>query len=729
MAKIIYECINCGKKYGRQPIGKCSNCGAFQQFREMNDVSSKDFSKAGLKTSGAIKPTKKVSVISELNKEPVKRTITGINELDRVLGGGFVDAEVALFIGAPGSGKALHKNTLIPLAEGGFKKLDEIQENEILIDTNGKKTRVLQKFFPKIKKSYNLTFNDMTTVKACEDHLWNIFSDNNFEEKTLSTSEIFKLFNNNTKLTISNPIINTYTNDFTHKDMYDYGINIIENSSYDNITKYLYSTLKTRIELLLGIIESSLQKDCDKRKNNFSTLLIKDNLSLTNFIKSLFSSMGISIEVKKHDNNVYSINYCIDDISFLVSSLSNDFVSLSDSSCNKYIVDMVEEKYDEYSFDYQCLMVDSDTHTFLCTESFITTHNSSLSLSIADKIAEKGSTVLYSSGEESEHQIGLRAQRMNVSNDNIKIVNETNLEMLLGYIDDINPDFVIVDSLQTLASADVSGSIGSVSQSKEAAHVLTKLAKDRKITMILINQILKNGESSGSNQVNHIVDCVLALESDTDTPLKFLRTTKNRFGDTTEVGVFQHSEKGLEEVSDPSGVLLDSTQDILAGTSCTFVSEGIRQIPVEIQALVTSSNIPTPRKQFTGINYNRGQIVCAILDKFCNLRLYDNDVFVNTVSGLKIDDPLADLSIAASIVSSAKNIAFNEKIAFVGELSLTGQVRGSFMVDNKIREAERLGFDTIFVPITAKKSIHYQPKKINVKYISSVKELLKLTKK
>lgn len=353
------------------------------------------------------------------------------------------------------------------------------------------------------------------------------------------------------------------------------------------------------------------------------------------------------------------------------------------------------------------------------------TGKSTIALDIASRYAEMDKTVLYSSGEESEQQIGLRASRMNITNENIKIINETNLETLLGYIEDEKPSLLIVDSLQTLASSEINSSIGSIQQSKEAAHTLTRIAKKEKITMILVNQLVKTGEFAGSESIKHIVDAALMFESDSETPLKFLRAEKNRFGDTSEVGIFQHAETGLEEVTDPSGVFIDDENgnESLSGTSLSFISEGVRQIPVEIQALATSSNLPTPRKQFNGVSFNRGQIVCAILDKFCRARLYENDVFVNTISGIKIDDPLADLSIAASLLSSLKNKTFSGRTAFIGELSLTGQVRGSFMIENKIREADRLGFDRIIIPKAALKNLSGKKYSIKIEPISVVKDL------
>lgn len=351
---------------------------------------------------------------------------------------------------------------------------------------------------------------------------------------------------------------------------------------------------------------------------------------------------------------------------------------------------------------------------------------STLALAMAEAFAKLGKRVLYSSGEESEQQIGLRAQRMGVENPLIRIVNETNLETLLGHIEAEDAQFVIVDSLQTLASTEISGSIGSVSQSKEAAHALTRCAKSNNITMVLINQIVKSGEFSGSESIQHIVDAALMLESDPDTPLKFLRATKNRFGDTIEVGVFQHAEDGLEEVRDPGGVLLDAADGLsLPGTACGFISEGIRQIPVEVQSLVTASNLPTPRKQFNGVNFNRGQIVCAILDKFCGARLYENDVFMSTVSGIRVNDPLADLAMAAAALSSLRDTPFRGHTTFVGELSLTGQVRGTSMVEQKVREAERLGFDRIIIPRVALRTLRGQHG-IKMETLDSVRDLAQL---
>lgn len=349
---------------------------------------------------------------------------------------------------------------------------------------------------------------------------------------------------------------------------------------------------------------------------------------------------------------------------------------------------------------------------------------STLSIAICDAFAAMGKKVLYSSGEESEEQIGSRAQRLGITNSNINITYETNLETLLGHLEAEKPDFVIVDSLQTLASKEIPGTAGSISQSREAAHVLTRYAKRNNVIMVLISQLVKSGDFSGSEAVQHIVDATIMFESDADTILKFLRATKNRFGATDEIGVFQHTDHGLEEVSDPSGILLDAPDEPVTGTSRTFISEGVRQIPVEIQALVVPSVLNNPRRQFSGVNYNRAQIVTAILDKFCNARTFDNDLFVATVSGMKAMDPQADLSMAASILSSSRGISIPNDVMFIGELSLTGQVRTNFMAEAKIREAERLGFKKVV--LSSKTTKLKKNNDIVIVPIGSAKELEKI---
>jgi DNA repair protein RadA/Sms len=347
---------------------------------------------------------------------------------------------------------------------------------------------------------------------------------------------------------------------------------------------------------------------------------------------------------------------------------------------------------------------------------------STLCLQIAAAAARTGHKVLYSSGEESEAQIKLRADRLQIDDRNILVTHETVLESLLGQIEESEPTFMIVDSLQAIASLQLEGGSGGISQSVEAASTLTRVAKSKKIVAILINQVLKSGDPAGSKQIQHAVDTIMMFESDHDSPLKFLRAHKNRFGDASEVGIFQHAETGLEEVGDPSGVLLDSGERV-PGEAVGFISQGIRQIPVEIQSLIATSTLNNPRKQFSTVDNGRGQIICAILDKFAGANLAISDVFVSTVAGLRVNDPLCDLAVAASLLSAEKGVQSSSPTAFIGEMSLTGKVRGS-MIEQRVKEASRLGFERVVIARSSKLSKRAS-EGVDVVRIETISELLR----
>lgn len=354
---------------------------------------------------------------------------------------------------------------------------------------------------------------------------------------------------------------------------------------------------------------------------------------------------------------------------------------------------------------------------------------STLSLKIADVFARSGEKVLYASGEESISQISIRAERMGITDDRIVLVHTSSLEEILGHIEAEKPGLFIVDSLQAVASSALTGTLGSIQQSREAAHVLNQTAKSTGARAVLISQITKGGEFAGPEAIQHVVDVLMLLEGARDSPLKFLRTLKNRFGATDEVGLFQHTDNGLEEVKDPSGVLSDGDADSLApGVAYTVTSEGMRSLPVELQALVTESSLPNPRKQFSGIPNDRCQIICAVLDKYCKARLFEYDVFASSIFGVRINDPVSDLAIAAAIMSSRFDYTSHEKTAYIGELSLTGQVRGHQQLRQKVMAAAASGFTKIVVPEAARKDLKTGKINANVVGIRTVKELSSIIK-
>lgn len=335
------------------------------------------------------------------------------------------------------------------------------------------------------------------------------------------------------------------------------------------------------------------------------------------------------------------------------------------------------------------------------------TGKSSLLTHISKAMCKYG-TVLCVSGEESEEQVYDRAARLNSVDDNILIAHENDLSVILGHLESVRPSFFVLDSLQMVASPESKSQMGSVAQSREATIALNNVCKDLGITAVFINQFTKAGELAGSEQAKHAADCVLVLSSDKSTPLKFLSADKNRFGDTGEVGIFRHTEHAFEGVSDPSGVFMEDDGGALPGTGVSFMAAGMRMIPVEVQALINDGGKQSrPVRQFSGVPFDRGQIVCAVLDKFCKAGLSDREVFLSTVSGVRVPqtETLCDLGVAAAVLSSLRGKTDGKRRAYIGELALTGRIQGIHMVDRRVREALRLGFDEVVVPAVAARSL------------------------
>lgn len=324
---------------------------------------------------------------------------------------------------------------------------------------------------------------------------------------------------------------------------------------------------------------------------------------------------------------------------------------------------------------------------------------STISAQLCGTLAERDMNVWYFSGEESEEQVSMRFSRLGIFSENISIVHTSSLDDILSYIDSNKPDFFVVDSLQMVATKELSGSMGSLQQSKEAANVLNAKAKDVGSMALLISQVNKGEDFAGNMSIQHVVDCILFFEGNEDSPLKFLRASKNRFGSTDEVGIFQHTESGLEGVTDPSGLFSDEeTVESQVGVAHTALSEGKRQLLVEIQSLVTASQTPRQKAQYSGVDYNRTVMVTAILDKYCGTGIQNKDSYISTGAGIRVVDPLTDLGVAAALMSSCQDKAYKEGVGFVGELSLSGKISGGTGAVKKIQEMVRMGFTTIVAP-------------------------------
>ena len=307
---------------------------------------------------------------------------------------------------------------------------------------------------------------------------------------------------------------------------------------------------------------------------------------------------------------------------------------------------------------------------------------------------------LYVAGEESAQQIKIRVDRL-TPNAGLKVLNETDIDLIVEAIKSEKPSLVIVDSIQTLETTDLESVAGSVGQVRESAHRLQRLAKDLHIPIFLVGHVTKEGTVAGPKTLEHVVDVVLSLEGDPGNMFRILRVTKNRFGPTDEVGVFEMEEKGMIEVKNPSKIFLDQKVNA-PGSAVTAILTGVRPLLVEIQALVTKTSLPSPRRTGSGVDNNRLQLLVAVLQKRLGLPLYDQDVFVNVTGGLKVFEPAADLAICMSIISSFKDQTLAPKSVFIGEVGLLGEVRQVRGIDKRSNEAKKLGFTNIISPEKAK---------------------------
>lgn len=301
---------------------------------------------------------------------------------------------------------------------------------------------------------------------------------------------------------------------------------------------------------------------------------------------------------------------------------------------------------------------------------------------------------LYVAGEESPQQIRLRIERINPKAE-LSFFDQTNVDAVVAAIEVNKPKLVIIDSIQTMETEDLTAAAGSVSQVRESAHRLQKVAKKLHIPMFIVGHVTKEGTLAGPRTLEHLVDVVLNLEGDQTNNFRILRSTKNRFGPTDEVGVFEMDESGMREVSNPSQIFLEERVSA-PGSAVTAVLTGLRPILVEIQALVTKTNAPMPRRVGTGIDNNRLQLLVAVLQKRLRLPLWDQDVFVNVTGGLKITEPAADLAICAAIVSSFKDVVLPKDAAYIGEVGLLGEVRNIRNLEKRAKEAKKLGYGKVF---------------------------------
>ena len=352
---------------------------------------------------------------------------------------------------------------------------------------------------------------------------------------------------------------------------------------------------------------------------------------------------------------------------------------------------------------------------------------STLILQICDKIKGEGQ-VLYVSGEESAQQIKIRADRLGIKNNDIVFLGETDIDVIEDAILKTNPKLVIIDSIQTMYSDEITSGPGSVSQVREITARIMKMCKQEEITTIIIGHVTKDGNIAGPRVLEHMVDTVLYLEGERYFAYRILRGVKNRFGSTNEIGMFEMNDIGMCEIDNPSSVLLSEKNENVAGSIVVASIEGTRPILVELQALTATSVFGMPRRTANGIDYNRLTLLIAVLEKRTGLPLGNQDVYLNIVGGIKINEPALDLGIILAVSSSFKNIPIPNDVIAIGEVGLTGEIRSVNMIEKRIKEAEKLGFKKCIIPESNKKLLKdtYKLDIIGVQNISEAMRCLEL---
>ncbi len=348
---------------------------------------------------------------------------------------------------------------------------------------------------------------------------------------------------------------------------------------------------------------------------------------------------------------------------------------------------------------------------------------STLILELCDKMQGEGK-VLYVSGEESAEQVKIRADRLGIKNENILFLAETDIELIENHILEIKPKLVIIDSIQTMYSDEISSAAGTVSQVREITARIMRICKGNDITTIIIGHVTKEGNIAGPRVLEHMVDTVLYIEGERYFSYRILRSVKNRFGSTNEIGMFEMQNEGMVEITNPSSVLISEREDNPSGSVIVASMEGTRPLLIELQALTTPTVFGLPRRTANGIDYNRLTLLVAVLEKRAGLSLGSQDIYLNVVSGIRINEPAVDLGMIIAVASSFKNISIEKSTVIIGEVGLTGEVRAVNLIDKRLKEAEKLGFKKCIIPESNKKLLK-EKYKLDIIGVRTVNEAMK----
>lgn len=720
MAKTIYQCSECGAQFSKWR-GTCSECGEVATVNEVeasdnrsittsnggkslsNTIGGKRSDRASIAASGAV-----ATPVSEViqKKETTSRIKTGINEFDRVLGGGLVPGGVTILAGPPGVGKALDVETKI-LTPTGFKELQDLHRGDQLYAPDGSITTITAEteIFEN-RPTFYIVMENGETIVADENHEWVVLSNLKTAPEKLTSKEIYERGENGEHFSIRNtdPLIGKTSRVIPLATKLDRKApSYLNGGSFSDEDNLNYS-VEDRYELLNSYLyNSDLFNFMEDEYCCFGTL----DGSLAFKLLELAHTLGIKTEISYLTSD-YEFDLMVYPRHMWGQKVSADTLLPADHP-NHYT--LIDEVLIGENVDTKCIEVSHPSHMFLAGTTLVPTHNSSIGLAVAAQLASvQDKKVLYITGEETDTQVAQRALRTGAAERgttlgaNLFLLSEQNLQNCLRQAEDMNPDFILVDSLQALLSENSESSLGSITQVTEVATAFTHLAKHTNTPTILIGQVTKENEIAGPRVVEHLVDTVLFFESNSETPLRFLRALKNRYGSTEEIGCFEHTDRGLEEVADPSGFFVNDHEEGATGYASTIILEGVRPLPLEINALTVPSNLGNPRRVTTGLEQARALTIQAVLSKYVKMQLDSQDVYVATAGGLKLKDTATDLAVAAALMSSYKNITLPHDYAFIGEVSLTGEIRAPRDLRRRLSELDRLGFSKVFCPPVDRKT-------------------------
>jgi DNA repair protein RadA/Sms len=704
-----FVCQNCGRQTPRY-MGRCPSCNEFNTMVEEVVEPSRPASNSRNASRSPYALRTQAQRLTEINTQEMPRLRVPIGEFNRVLGGGIVPGSIVLIGGEPGIGKCVVGDTLIPTDQGlipleqlkpdtalegftplsvGVQSVDGLRQTSHFYDSGLQPTKRIQ-----TRMGYELqgTYTHPVLTLAPDGMMcWKNLEDVQPGDRVAIQRHGAVWGNETAFAELPTPLDTELA--------YTLGLRADGHVP----TCILRSTRENARAFLQGLFEASAGKRLIEYRAASQTLARQVHLLLLQF--GMIAKLGFipdegawSITLRGENARLFyeRIGYRLER-ALAVPNMSrhSESVEQHDFSEPEFYWDAVVAAEDGGIAHCYDLTV-PETHAFVANG--IASHNSTLNLQMAAMMANAGMRVLYVSGEESAQQIKMRADRLELHASELFLVTETNLAVILEQVNQVDPSVLIIDSIQTIYTEESESSPGSVSQVRECASRLQMLAKTGGVSVFLIGHVTKEGAIAGPRVLEHIVDTVLYLEGDPFQAYRLLRSVKNRFGATSEVGVFEMSGGGMVEVPNPSEAFLAERVANSPGTAVAVTMEGTRPLLVEIQALTSITAFGNPRRTPNGVDINRLLLISAVLTKRMGLKLFEQDIFVNVVGGMKVDEPASDMAMAIAIASSYYDKPIPNDLAIIGEVGLSGELRAVSQLPARLSEAAKLGFKRVLIP-------------------------------